>query len=81
MFIANLRSASVSIIDLKYNSVTNVPLGPDVVTPQSIIFDLVGQRLFTTNFNSDSISIIDLANSNNVTNVPLGPSVEMVHKQ
>ena len=35
---------------------------------------MVDQRLFTTNLNSDSISIIDLANSNNVTNVPLGPS-------
>ena len=33
-----------------------------------------GQRVFTANVDSDSVSIIDLANSNPVTNVPLGPS-------
>ena len=30
--------------------------------------------MFIANEFSDSVSIIDLANSNNVTNVPLGPS-------
>ena len=40
----------------------------------SIAFDKTGDRVFTANTNSDSVSIIDLANANTVTNVPLLPS-------
>ena len=39
-----------------------------------IAFDAIGQRVFTANANSDSVSIIDLLDSNIVTNVPLSPS-------
>ncbi len=39
-----------------------------------IIFDEAGQRVFTANEHSDSVSIIDLENANNVTNVDLAPS-------
>src|SRR5215211_9641 len=50
---------SVSIIDLEDNSVTNVPLAARSV-PTSIAFDEAGQRVFTANGLSDSVSIIDL---------------------
>jgi hypothetical protein len=39
---------SVSIIDLRDNSVTNVPLAARSV-PTSIAFDEAGQRVFTGN--------------------------------
>ena len=56
-------------------TVTNVPLGPSGGdTPVAIAFDEAGQRVFTANVCSDSVSIIDLDNANTVTNVPLGPS-------
>ena len=48
------------LLTLRDNSVTNVPLGPDGDGPQAIVFDEAGQRLFTANDNSDSVSIIDL---------------------
>ena len=41
--------------------------------PFAIAFDAAGQRVFTANEFSSSVSIIDLGISNNVTNVPLGP--------
>jgi YVTN family beta-propeller protein len=57
--------------------VENVPLGQNIgiVSGSFIIaFDEAGQRVFTANGNSHSVSIIDLANSNNVTNIDLFPS-------
>ena len=59
--------------------VQNVPVG-DIgngffgFNSPIIAFDEIGQRVFTANQNSDSVSIIDLANANTVTNVPLLPS-------
>ena len=44
------------------------------ILPVRIVFDAAGQRVFTANQDSDSVSIIDLANSNNVTNVDLSSS-------
>ena len=60
MFTANLLSHSVSIIDLaNANTVTNVPLLPSGGdAPLGIAFDAAGQRVFTANANSDSVSII-----------------------
>ena len=51
----------VSIIDLdNANAVTNVPLLPSGGdAPLGISFDAAGQRVFTANANSDSVSIID----------------------
>jgi len=57
--------------------VENVPVGQDIIFSflrHFIEFDETGQRVFTANTFSNSISIIDLTNSNNVTNVPLFPS-------
>jgi DNA-binding beta-propeller fold protein YncE len=60
--------------------VENVPVGQDIFAipfPPGVLiiaFDETGQRVFTANFGCDSVSIIDLANSNTVTNVPLAPS-------
>ena len=42
--------------------------------PISIAFDAAGQRVFTANEFSDSVSIIELANSNNVIHIPLLPT-------
>ena len=42
--------------------------------PGAIAFDEAGQRVFTANTDSDSVSIIDLNNANTVTNVPLATS-------
>ena len=39
-----------------------------------IAFDAIGQRVFTANADSNSVSIIELNNDNTVTNVPLSPS-------
>jgi YVTN family beta-propeller protein len=58
-------------------NVENVPVGGiDFRFPSAtlVISDAAGQRVFTANQESDSVSIIDLANSNTVTNVPLAPS-------
>ena len=58
-----------------HNTVTNIQLAPSGGdAPVAIAFDAAGQRVFTANLNSDSVSIIDLANSNTVTNVPLAPT-------
>jgi len=56
--------------------VQNVPVGQDISQNSILViaFDETGQRVFTANQNSDSVSIIDLANANTVTNVPLLPS-------
>jgi YVTN family beta-propeller protein len=61
--------------------VENVPVGQDIIPfllRQFITFDETGQRVFTANTFSNSISIINLTNSNNVTNVsvfsPPGPN-------
>ena len=40
----------------------------------AIAFDAAGQRVFTANEFSDSVSIIELANSNNVIHIPLLPT-------
>ena len=48
-----------------------LPSGGD--EPVAIAFDEAGQRVFTANHRSNSVSIVDLANSNTVTNVTLGP--------
>ena len=53
----------------------NVPVG-DIgfgfeFNKQMIAFDEAGQRVFTANQLSNSVSIIDLNNANTVTNVPL----------
>jgi YVTN family beta-propeller protein len=58
--------------------VENVPVGQDIIFAfqrHFIDFDETGQRVFTANsFLSNSVSIINLTNSNNVTNVPVFPS-------
>jgi YVTN family beta-propeller protein len=56
--------------------VENVPVQDIVFNFQRhfIDFDENGQRVFTANTLSNSISIIDLTNSNNVTNVRLAPT-------
>ena len=61
--------------------VEDVPVGQDIALsvfpppPLNIAFDAAGQRVFTANSGSDSVSIVDLANNaNTVTNVPLTPS-------
>ena len=58
--------------------VDNVPVGNILTSifppPLIIAFDETGQRVFTANAGSNSVSIIDLANANTVTNVPLAPS-------
>ena len=61
--------------------VEDVPVGQDIALsvfpppPLNIAFAAAGQRVFTANSGSDSVSIVDLANNaNTVTNVPLTPS-------
>ena len=60
--------------------VEDVPVGQDIALsvfpppPLNIAFDEAGQRVFTANRDSDSVSIIDLANANTVTNIPLLPT-------
>ncbi|HEX6672434.1 MAG TPA: beta-propeller fold lactonase family protein, partial [Nitrososphaeraceae archaeon] len=57
--------------------VENVPVEQDIGNPFPafiLAFDEAGQRVFTVNEFSDSVSIIDLANSNTVTNVDLSSS-------
>jgi YVTN family beta-propeller protein len=58
--------------------VQNVPVGDIGIgftnNKQMIAFDETGQRVFTANQLSNSVSIIDLTNANTVTNVPLLPS-------
>ena len=74
VFTANAFNNSISIIDLRDNSVTNVDLsasGGD--GPFEIAFDAAGQRVFTANEFSSSVSIIELGIFNNVIDVPLGP--------
>jgi len=56
---------SVSIIDLADNSVINVPLG-GVTVPTSIAFDEAGQRVFTANSFSNSVSIIEFPTINRI---------------
>ena len=60
--------------------VEDVPVGQDIALsvfpppPLNIAFDAAGQRVFTANSGSDSVSIVDLVNNaNTVTNVPLAP--------
>ena len=70
VFVANLDSASVSIIELDNNNmVTNVGVG---LSPLALAFDSEGQRVFVANGNSASVSIIELDNNNMVTNVGVG---------
>ena len=62
------------LLTLQITTVTNVDLsasGGD--GPVAIAFDAAGQRLFTANLGSNSVSIIDLTD-NSVTNVVLVPS-------
>src|SRR5215204_5328985 len=57
--------------------VEDVPVGQDIAFTSLVLiiaFDENGQRVFTANIGSSSVSIIDLANANTVTNVPLAPS-------
>jgi YVTN family beta-propeller protein len=55
----------------------NVPVGNlEFVTNNvdNLAFDAAGQRVFTADYSSHTVSIIDLANANTVTTVPLSPS-------
>jgi YVTN family beta-propeller protein len=56
----------------------NVPVGDLNFVFNGLVdilaFDAAGQRVFTADYNSHTVSIIDLANANTVTTVPLSPS-------
>ena len=49
-------------------------LGLVIDNPELIIFDEVGQRVFTANGGTDTVTIINLTNSNTVTSVNIGLS-------
>ena len=57
------------------NNVINVDLSASGgESPFSIVFDPDGQRVFTSNMDSNSVSIIELDNSNNVIDIDLSAS-------
>jgi YVTN family beta-propeller protein len=72
-YVANLRAASVSVIDVATRQVTGrISVGAD---PNGLAVSPDGARLYVTNFAGNSVSVVDTQTRNVVVTIPvdLGP--------
>jgi YVTN family beta-propeller protein len=75
--VSETLSPDVFVPNANFELQQNVPVGDlqFVFNNEDILaFDAVGQRVFTADYSSHTVSIIDLANGNTVTTVPLSPT-------
>ena len=69
-YVANLRAATVSIVDVESRTVTGrISVGAD---PNGLVLSPTADRLFVTNFAGNSLSMIDTTTRTVVATIPLG---------
>ena len=71
MFVANIGTTTVSIIDTNTNTVIGSPISVGDA-PSDIAYDEVNERMYVTNFFDDTVSVIDTTTNTVIDTITVG---------